>query len=269
MSLGDHLRELRKRLFISAIAIIIAAVIAFIDWGWVARLFDLPIPLSSLTRFVQDGMRVPINQLAENHDAVISYTTVSSAFDLTVQIGLTIAILIASPVWLYQLFAFLVPGLTGKEKRYTFGFFFSAVPLFLAGGLVGWLLFPHMVELLASFTPSEDSIVLDARYYYDFIIKLVLAVGVGFVLPVFLVLLNFVGVLSAKAILKGWRVAILVITLFCAIATPAVDVASMFLLAIPMVALYFAAVLVATIHDRAAARRRARAETESVPVTEL
>lgn len=269
MSLGDHLRELRKRLFMSAIAIVVAAIVAFVNWGWVAELFGLPLRLSSLTSFVQDGMRVPITQLAENHNAVISYTTVSSAFDLTVQIGLTIAILIASPVWLYQVFAFLVPGLTSKEKRYTFGFFFSAVPLFLAGGLVGWLLFPHMVELLASFTPSKDSILLDARYYYDFIIKLVLAVGVGFVLPVFLVLLNFVGVLSAKAILKGWRVAILIITLFCAIATPAVDVASMFLLAIPMVALYFAAVLVATIHDRAAGRRLARIETEGVPVTEL
>lgn len=269
MSLADHLRELRKRLFISAIAIVIGAVIAFVDWGFFTRLFNLPFELGSLTSFVQNGMRVPINQLAENHNAVISYTTVSSAFDLTVQIGLTVAILIASPIWLYQVFAFLVPGLTSKEKRYTFGFFFSAVPLFLAGGFTGWLLFPHMVELLASFTPSEDSIVLDARYYYDFIIKLVLAVGVGFVLPVFLVLLNFVGVLSAAAILKGWRVAILVITLFCAIATPAVDVASMFLLAIPMVALYFAAVLVATIHDRALARRLAKLETETPAAVDL
>lgn len=269
MSLGDHLRELRKRLFISAIAIVVGAVVAFVDWGWVGRLFGLPFELSSLTKVVQDGMRVPINQLAENHNAVISYTTVSSAFDLTVQIGLTVAILVASPVWLYQLFAFLVPGLTSREKRYTFGFFFSAVPLFLGGGFVGWILFPHMVELLASFTPSEDSIVLDARYYYDFIIKLVLAVGVGFVLPVFLVLLNFVGVLTGKAILKGWRVAILIITLFCAIATPAVDVLSMFLLAIPMVALYFAAVLVALLHDRAAARRLAKVEAQSVPVADL
>ena len=269
MSLGDHLRELRKRLFISGVAIVAAAIIAFVNWGWVASLFGLKVPFTSITDLVRDGMRVPITQLAENHNATISYTTVSSAFDLTVQIGLTAAILIASPVWLFQIFAFLVPGLTGKEKRYTFGFFFSAVPLFLAGGVVGWLLFPHMVELLASFTPGEDAILLDAKYYYDFIIKLVLAVGVGFVLPVFLVLLNFVGVLSAKAILKGWRVAILVITLFCAIATPAVDVASMFLLAIPMVALYFAAVLVATVHDRSVARRLSKIAAAPVPVDSL
>ena len=269
MSLGDHLRELRNRLFISAIAIVVAAIIAFVNWGWVANLFGIHTTFTSITDLVRDGMRVPITQLAENHNATISYTTVSSSFDLTVQIGLTAAILIASPVWLYQVFAFLVPGLTSREVRYTFGFFFTAVPLFLAGGFVGWLLFPHMVELLASFTPKEDSILLDAKYYYDFIIKLVLAVGVGFVLPVFLVLLNFVGILTAKAILKGWRVAVLVITLFCAIATPAVDVASMFLLAVPMVALYFAAVLVATIHDRGVARRLARVEAESLPVGQL
>ncbi|MBN9241054.1 MAG: twin arginine-targeting protein translocase TatC [Micrococcales bacterium 70-64] len=269
MSLGDHLRELRKRLFISAIAIVVAAAVAFINWGWLSDLLQLPVKLTSLTTFVQDGMRVPITQLAENHNATISYTTVSSAFDLTVQIGLTCAILLASPVWLYQVFAFLVPGLTGREKKYTFGFFFSAVPLFLAGGVVGWLLFPHMVELLASFTPGQDSILLDAKYYYDFIIKLVLAVGVGFVLPVFLVLLNFVGVLSAQTILRGWRVAVLIIALFCAVATPAVDVISMFLLAIPMVALYFAAVLVATLHDRGAARRLARITTDDVAVADL
>ena len=270
MSLGDHLRELRKRLVISAIAIVVAAVIAFVDWGVVALWFGLSLPFSSLTDLVKDGMRVPIEKLAENHNATISYTTVSGSFDLIVQIGFTIAILISSPVWLYQVFAFLVPGLTGREKRFTFGFFFSAVPLFLAGGGVGWLLFPHMVELLATFTPKEDAIFLDARYYYDFIIKLVLAVGIGFVLPVFLVLLNFAGVLSGQAILKGWRVAVLVITLFAAIATPAVDIVSMFLLAIPMVVLYFAAVGVALIHDRAVARRAGAMDaTAPVSVTEL
>ncbi|MGL4339335.1 MAG: twin-arginine translocase subunit TatC [Rhodoglobus sp.] len=270
MSLGDHLRELRKRLVASAITIIVAAAIAFIDWSGICQLLRLPFTIPSLTDVVKDGMRIPINKIAEDYSATISYTTVSAAFDLHLQIGLTIAIVMASPFWLYHIFAFLVPGLTGREKRYTFGFFFSAVPLFLIGAVVGWLLFPHMVELLATFTPQEDAIVLDAKYYYDFIIKLVLVVGVGFVLPVFLVLLNFVGVLSSAAILKGWRVAVLIITLFCAIATPSVDVASMFLLAIPMVGLYFAAVLVTWIHDRSVARRRAAVDkADAIPVSEL
>jgi sec-independent protein translocase protein TatC len=244
MSLGDHLRELRKRLVISAVAILLAAVGGF---------FVAP--------FIIDALRVPINQLAEDRNATIVYTTVTGAFDLRVAIAIMIAIVVASPVWLYQVFAFLVPGLTGKEKRYTLGFFFSAIPLFLAGAAAGWFVFPHMVQLLTSFSSNQEATYLDARTYYDFVIKLVLAVGIAFVLPVFLVLLNFVGVLPARTILRGWRMAILLICVFTAIATPAADVISMFLLAIPMVVLYFAAALIAHLHDRRAARRVRQIET--------
>lgn len=239
MSLGEHLLELRKRLLISAVAILAGAILSFV---YVAE-------------WVIDAIRVPINHIAEERNAELVYTTVTSSFDLRVQISIVVALVITSPVWLYQIFAFLVPGLTGKEKRYTFGFFFVAVPLFLGGAASGWIVFPHMVELLASFSDTEDSTLLDARIYYDFVLKLVLAVGIAFVLPVFLVILNFVGVLSARSILKGWRVAILLIAVFCAIATPAADVMSMFLLAIPMIVLYFAAAGVAWIHDRRAARQ--------------
>lgn len=247
MSLAEHLRELRKRLVISAVAILVAAIAGFI-----------------LAPYVIDALRVPINQIAEQRNAQIVYTTVTGAFDLRIAIAVTIAIVIASPVWLYQIFAFLVPGLTSREKRYTFGFFFTAVPLFFAGAAAGWFVFPHMVELLTSFSAQEDATFLDARVYYDFVIKLVLAIGVAFVLPVFLVLLNFVGVLSAASIIKGWRVAVLVIALFTALATPAADVISMFLLAIPMVLLYFAAWGVAAVHDRRASRRASELEASIV-----
>ncbi|MCY7326752.1 MAG: twin-arginine translocase subunit TatC, partial [Microbacteriaceae bacterium] len=154
--------------------------------------------------------------------------------------------------------------LTRKEKRYTFGFFFSAVPLFLAGCASGFFVFPHIVEVLAGFAPAEDTSIFLAKYYVDFALKLVFAVGIAFVLPVFVVLLNFMGVISAEGILKGWRVAILTITIFCALATPAADVFSMFLLAIPMVMLYFAAVGVAFWHDRIAAKRAAKLLTEGL-----
>jgi sec-independent protein translocase protein TatC len=92
------------------------------------------------------------------------------------------------------------------------------------------------------------------------VLKLVIATGVAFVLPVFLVILNFLGVMTASTILRGWRVAVLVIVLFTAIVTPAADVLSMFLLAIPMVVLYFAAAGVAYLHDRRAAARNQRVE---------
>lgn len=242
MSLGEHLVELRKRLMRSALAILAVTVAGFF-----------------LAEYVWDALRVPVLQIAEDHDAVINYPSISGAFDIRIQIALVIGIVGSSPIWLYQIFAFLVPGLTSREKRYTFGFFFSAVPLFLAGCVAGWWVFPHIVEVLASFVPEEDASFFDARYYLDFVLKLVLATGVAFVLPVFLVLLNFVGVLRGMTILKGWRWAILAITIFTAIATPAADVISMFLLAVPMVALYFAAVGIAVWHDRIADRRQAEA----------
>jgi sec-independent protein translocase protein TatC len=143
-----------------------------------------------------------------------------------------------------------MPGLTRKEIRYTWGFLGSAIPLFFAGCFVGWLIMPHIVELMASFVPDGAGLFYDSSYYYDFILKLLLVIGVSFVLPVFLVLLNVAGVMSGKAILKGWRVAVLVITIFTAMATPAADVVSMLMLAGIMIVLYFGAVGVALLFDR-------------------
>lgn len=247
MSLGQHLIELRKRLFRAAIGVLLGAIGGFF-----------------LADFVWDALREPITQiaLAQNRDAVLTYTDITSAFDLKMQIAIYVGLLISSPVWLYQVFAFLVPGLTGREKRYTFGFFFSAVPLFLAGCYAGWYVLPHVVVLLTGFAPPQDAAFIEARQYLNFVLKLVLAVGIAFVLPVFLVLLNFIGIVSAKAILKGWRIAILLITIFTAIATPAADVMSMFLLAIPMVILYFVAVGISFWHDAWVARRARKLEAE-------
>jgi sec-independent protein translocase protein TatC len=247
MSLGQHLLELRRRLFISAAGILLGAIA-----GWF------------LSDFVWDQLREPIYAIieAQHRNAQINYPDITSAFDLKLKISFYVGTVLASPIWLYQIFAFLVPGLTRTEKRYTFGFFFSAVPLFLAGCAAGWFVLPNVVELMTGFAPTEDSAFINAQGYFDFVLKLVVAIGIAFVLPVFIVLLNFAGVVSAASIIKSWRVAILVITLFTAIATPAADVVSMFLLAIPMVALYFAAYGIAWLHDRRAARRARAFEQE-------
>lgn len=241
MSLGAHLIELRNRLIISAIAIAVALVAGWFlsDWVW-------------------DTLRQPLEFLAETgREVSIQYTDVSSGFDTRVQISLFIAVLIASPVWLYQIWAFIVPGLSKKEKWHAIGFLGTAVPLFLAGVYVAWTLLPNIMILMASFQPDEDAFNMTARNYLDFTIKLLLAVGVGFVMPVFLVLLNFIGVLRGKSILKSWRLAILLIILFAGITTPAMDLMSMFLLAAPMVVLYFMAAGVAIWHDRLVDKKRA------------
>jgi sec-independent protein translocase protein TatC len=238
MSLGEHLLELRRRLVLAAIAIAVAMVAGYLlsDWIW-------------------DALRTPMNVVAKSHNASINYTNITQAFDLKLRISFTVGLVLSAPVWLYQIWAFIVPGLTRRERQYGFGFFFAAVPLFFAGCAAGWYVWPHIVELMVGFAPKEDSVFLVASDYLDFVLKLIVVVGVAFVLPVFLVLLNFVGVIPGISILKSWRIAILTIVLFTAVATPAADVISMFLLAIPMVLLYLAAAGIAVLHDRRVARR--------------
>jgi len=243
MSLGEHLLELRKRLGIVGLSIILAAI-----GGWF------------LADPVWSALSDPIMEIAKerNRDAEINYTTVTEAFDTKIAIAVVLGIVMAAPVWLYQVWAFFVPALMKRERRLALGFLSAAVPLFLAGVTAGWLVLPNIVVLLTGFAPEQSATLLTAKVYLDFALKLVLAIGVGFVLPVFLVVLNFVGVLEARSIIKGWRVAIIIIALFTAIATPAADVVSMVVLAIPMVILYFIAAGIATIHDRRAAKRTAQ-----------
>ncbi len=211
-----------------------------------------------------NALRPPITQLAaaQHRVAELNYDNITGAFDLKMEIAFTIGLVISSPIWLYQIWAFFVPALSRKELRYGLGFFLTAVPLFLAGCAAGWFVVPHIVQLLTSFAPSQDTAIIQAKVYFDFVLKLVVAIGVAFVLPVFLVLLNFVGVMSARSIVKSWRIALLVIVLFTAIATPSADVVSMFLLAIPMVLLYFAAAGVAWLHDRRAAKAAMQLDAE-------
>lgn len=240
MSIGGHLGELRKRFFIAAIGLILGMVAGFI-----------------LARPAIGLISEPIAALTDSGMAALNFDTVTGGFDLTMKIAVTLGVVVSSPVWLWQIWAFLVPGMKRSETLYSLGFFAAAVPLFLAGCFSGWLVFPNIVSLMAAFTPEGGTNLFQAGYYYDFVLKLVVAVGVAFILPVFIVLLNFCGVLSARSIIGGWRVAVLVIMLFCAFATPAADVVSLFLLAVPMVALYFTAYGVAYLHDRRAGKRLA------------
>jgi sec-independent protein translocase protein TatC len=275
MSLGAHLVELRKRLTRAALAIVGGTVIGFMvyDLGWIGDLLEPTVPGAADALRGQGAwyaLRDPVFGIAEAQGAdagaiSLNFTSITGAFDIQFQVALATGIVLSSPIWLYQVFAFFVPGLSGREKRYTFGFFFTAVPLFLAGCVAGWFVLPRIVEVMFRFVPEGATTFYEAKYYLDFVLKLLLAAGIAFVLPVFLVLLNFVGVLRGMTILKGWRWAVLAIVVFTAIATPAADVLSMVLLAIPMTVLYFGAVAVSIVHDRIADRRLAR-ELDDDPV---
>lgn len=238
MSLAGHLSEARTRAFRAAVALVLGAVAGFL-----------------LADPVMDLLRAPIAEIATVRNASLNYETVTGAFDLRMRLAVYTGIALSAPVWLYQLFAYLTPGLTAREKRYTFGFLAAALPLFAAGCAAGLALVPHMVALLTGFAAADESTILQASTYVDFVMKVALATGVAFVLPALLVVLNLLGLLPARTMLRGWRVAVIAITLFSAMVTPAADVISMFLVAVPMTLLYLSAVLIATWHDRRTSRR--------------
>lgn len=238
MPLREHLRELRRRLAVSAAALVVAAVV-----------------VAFFSTTVIELLASPLHEIEGAAESAINFSSVTAAFDLRVRIAITGGIVLSSPVWLYQVWAFIVPALKRTERRYAIGFGVSVPPLFFAGAAAGAAVSPHIVQLMATFAPFGSTFLLQSDVYFDFVLKLVIVIGVAFVLPVFLVALNFAGVISGKDILKGWRVAILVITLFTATATPAADVLSMVILAVPLVGLYFGAVLIAVLHDRRAAKR--------------
>ena len=243
MSLGSHLKELRVRLSWSAGFLVVGTVIGWYLFEPVFKL--LQAPLLEVTK-------------ARGIEAVVNFGTVVSAFDLRIQVSIFLGVIITSPFWLYNLWAFVSPGLKTRERRFTLGFLFSSVPLFLAGAYIAWSSLPSFVIVLIGFTPEGSSNVINASDYILFAIRIVLVFGLAFVMPVLLVLMNFASLVSGKAILKGWRVAVLVIALVSALATPTADPMSMFLLMGPLAALYFIAVGIAVLNDKRRARRDAK-----------
>lgn len=245
MSLAGHLIELRNRLMIAAAAIVVAMVIAYF-----------------LTDPFMELITRPVREIAaargEEAKVEVMYTTITGAFDLKLRMSFAIGLLLAAPVWLWQIWAYVMPGLSRKEIRYTIGFMIAAVPLFFAGATTGLLVMPNIVKLMAEFLPDGTSAFYDARTYYDFVLKLMLIVGVAYVLPVFLVALNFAGIMSGRAILKAWRIAVVVAVVVAAIATPPADVVSTFLLAGILIVLFFAAAGLSLIFDRRKAKREDR-----------
>jgi sec-independent protein translocase protein TatC len=245
MSLSGHLKELRNRLFWSALFIIGGSVA-----GW--YLFD----------FVFNELQRPIVELASKpgSNVTVNFPTVVSALDVRVQVSIFLGILMSAPVWLYNLWAFITPGLKKREKRYTIGFVFAAVPLFVGGTALAWVSLPTFVAVLVGFTPEGAANVINASEYILFTIRILLVFGLAFVLPVALVMLNFAGVITAENIIKSWRMAVFISAVVGAIATPVAEPMAMFLLMVPLLILYFLAAGVAFLHDKRVAKKLAALE---------
>ena len=243
MPLHAHLRELRRRLFRIALGLLVGMIA-----GWL------------LYKPVFEALIRPLKRVAAGRDGIvaINFSGVAASFDMQVQVSLFLAVLLTSPWWIYQVWAFVTPGLTRRERRYAVGFLACAVPLFLAGALVAWWALPRAVALLTSFTPAGAENLIDASAYLSFVMRLVLAFGIAALLPVVMVALDLVGVVRARTWLRAWRWAVVLIFTFAAVATPTPDAVSMLFVAIPMCGLYFAAVWICVVHDRRVERRRAQ-----------
>lgn len=246
MSLGDHLRELRRRVVISGIAILVGAGIGW--WKYTFLFHQLSAPIDNIAK--QRGTSI----------ATLNFTDLTGSFSLLITVGLFAGLIIASPVWLFQIWGFIVPGLSRREKRTAVLFIGSAVPLFLGGCALGFLVLPRAAAALLSFTPEDASNILPANEYLDFVLRFILAFGLAFLLPVFLVGLNAAGILPARILIKAWRPAVFLIFLFAAIMTPTPDAWTMLALAAPMIILFYLAVGIAFWLDRRKAKKDVTAE---------
>ena len=163
--------------------------------------------------------------------------------------------MLASPVWLYQLWAFVTPGLTRKERRYSFAFVAASLPLFLGGAALAWWALPKAIEFFNEFVPEGGTNYISANTSFSFVTRIILAFGIAFVIPVLLVALNLVGVLSGRALVRQWRITVFACFLFAAIATPTPEATTMCILAGAMCLLFGAAIAICLLVDRRRARR--------------
>ncbi len=245
MSLADHLRELRYRLLISAVVIVIAAIASGI---WYQQLYALMMRPYTLA----------VEMLKRTNPDLTATTVingVTAPLVLVMQIALVAGLVGASPVWLYQLWAYIAPALLAKEKKYALAFLGAAIPLFLFGVVVGYYILPQGISVLLAFTPSSVTNLLDVNDFLKLTLQLMVVFGLGFLMPVVIVGANLMGVVSARTLAKTRSYVILGIFVFGAAATPSSDPFSMLALAIPMTVLYLVAEVICHLHDRRKAKK--------------
>ena len=242
MSLADHLRDLRYRVVVAAIAVVVGSILMAI---WSTQLYEV---------LLLPYLRA-VDLLKQAHPELRPTTVISGVtapFTLILKVCVVAGVVVSSPVWLWQLWAFVAPALRDKEKKYTLAFLGVAVPLFLAGVAVGYYVLPQGIFVLLSFTPESVPIMnlLDVSQFFNLMLRLMMVFGLGFLMPVVVVGLNLVGVLSAKRLAKVRTYVIFAIFVFGAVATPSTDPFSMLALSLPMVVLYLTAEIIARVHDR-------------------
>lgn len=242
MPLMDHLRELRNRLIKAILGLLLGTVI-----GWI------------IFQPVWDFLKEPYCALPESKDlngaCSLVVNGIFSAFFLRLKIAFIIGAVLSAPVWLYQLWAFVAPGLYRNERRWTYIFMGAAIPLFFVGTVLAYLTVDKGLSIFLGFVPDDVAALITVDHYLGYVLAMLLVFGLTFELPLFVVILNLAGVLTSARIRKSQRIIIFGIFVFSAVATPSADPFTMLALALPTVLLFEAAALLAFLNDRRRARR--------------
>ncbi|MBF9069129.1 twin-arginine translocase subunit TatC [Streptacidiphilus fuscans] len=250
MPLREHLIELRSRLIKALLALLAGTGVG---WALRGRIINALTRPACLLHHVH-GVGTPTPACP---NGVLVLQGVLTPLGFSFKIALAAGVILSCPVWSYQLWAFVAPGLYRREKRFGLAFVAAAVPLFLAGAALAYKVFPKALGILASFNPSAFGLVIEGDQFLDFFLRMVLVFGLSFELPVLIVALNHIGAVSAARLRRMWRPVIFGIFVFSAIAVPTGDPLTMTVLAVPICLLFLASLAVCTAHDR---RRTARSE---------
>jgi len=244
MPLLEHLRELRRRMVRGLLAILLGTVLGFVFY-------------EELLRFLTE----PYNQIvpdleAEGIDTNLIISGIGGAFQFQLKIALVSGIVVTSPVWIWQIWAFVLPALHRHERKWALILTATGVPLFLAGVALSYVILPKAILVLIGFVPDGFENLVSGAEYYDFIIRMMLVFGIAAEIPLVVILLNRFGVVSGRALVRARPWTVVGIFIFAAVATPSTDPLTMLFLAIPMTGLYLVSEVVARVTDRRRARAR-------------
>ena len=237
MALSDHLRELRARLIRAVLFLTLAFGVALFFYDQLLELVLAP----------YNQARVALDQKTQTTAYVAGAT---GPLMLQLKLCGVAAIVVSSPYWLSQIWGFIVPGLHAHERKWSRVFVAIAGPLFFVGVATGYYVLPKGLEVLIGFTPAQLQNLVEFGEYFSFLTRMLLVFGIAFEIPLFVIMLNLTGVVSGKQLARYRPWIILGTFVFAAVATPSTDPFSMLMLALPMLALFLVAEVVARVIDR-------------------